>query len=583
MGDTNILGFGVKQSDLDKLADITVSAENINLNTKKVFDKIVRKINKNPTDHQFQGLSGGYNAYANIIKYNLETFNAIKVYVKVKANTTLRVELIDPAQFNNANWWQRIPIIRKDKAITPQDDWVTIQFDQLVTPVLMNNIPYVYVAISTVETVTVVQLATHDVEVTNTDLGGYSHQYSVGGTQKNTTNGFRFYPSALNNVIFAFELLYIGYDGVEKEYLEQVFNQFNRSDDIVHYQNFYNCDGNEAHIYFSNFKKYLNKNYRYEYECFPYDLALATELRMGVQEEERFMKYNKLLTFGNNSQLAHINFFEKKFKEPDAVARFNHITVAKTNGAGLTVNMVCVGESTTADGIYTQRLLDIEANDDLTLVLKGTRGSVDTPNRHEGVGGMTMTWHNSHVDSAFTNTSGVFDYPAFITAIGNVVPDVISIQIGINAMLMVKNKYDLAFYVDREMAATTSFINNIKAAQPNTKFIVNTCILPSERQSSFGKNYSTYLNQDLYRESVQTYNEALFNLFKNRESENLYLNCGMTLSLDCVNGFAVESKLLSEHTTITATRGANAVHPFEYGYKLMGDALWACLKYIYRP
>lgn len=593
VADANVLrgaSDAVKKIGEKGFAALESNVTKIDANTLKTFDKVVKTLNSNPIDNRFLTTNGGYNGYATPIKYDGETFNAVKVFIKVKANTTLRVQLFDPAIFaTDDSWWTRKPIkigetyIKTDVAVKTSDRFVIVQLPITIEQSTF-TLPYYYLSISTEEATTGVMLAVHDVVIdTARDKGGYSDRYSVIDTQKNTNSGFRYYTTTEKLNAFYAELIHLNHDGVRTESIEDtLIDRPSISSNFVQYPNFYNCENIESHLYFRNFQKSLIKPYGYKYLCYPYGLSLAGSLRVGIQEDERLIKYNKALVMGNKNEIANVNFFDEYYQDTEATVPFNHITVAASNGSGQTCNIVCVGESTTAGGEMTQRLLDIEATDVLTLNCAGTRGT--GVNKHEGVGGKTMTWHLNDVDSAFTSATNTFNYPAFITAIGGVIPNIVSIQIGINAMLSVMNKYDLSTKIATEMASYTTFINNIKASQPTTKFIVNTCILPNEKQSAFAKNYDTFLSRDFYRESVQAYNEALIALFKDRESEGIYLNCTQTLGLDCVNAYTSEPILLSEHTTITESRGAinSGVHPSTYGYKLMGDALWACIKYIYK-
>lgn len=74
---------------------------------------------------------------------------------------------------------------------------------------------------------------------------------------------------------------------------------------------------------------------------------------------------------------------------------------------------------------------------------------------------------------------------------------------------------------------------------------------------------------------------SMFNTFRDRESEGIYLNCNMTLNIDTEIGFNSVNELISEHSTETKKRYNNAVHPNSVGYKMMGDALYSAIKYTF--
>ena len=559
-----------------KIDGLQASASEINENTLKTFDKAIKTFQKNPID----GAASVLTRYIVPYPYNNEEFNAIKTYIKVSKDTTVKAGIITETEMLK-DWWARKFLASGEIEVKTTDRYVEITLDKLVNSsnIIEDNF---YVYIGTEESVSAAYIALHNCEITDPSSSTLL-SYNLNNTNINTNNGNRTFPADYKDTYmnFWFQLIYKDNHGLRIESIEQSVYEEDELSEIINYPNFFNCEGVEAHIYFRNFQRSLIKDYGYKYNCNEYGLALAVANRIGIQEDERFIKYNTALVMGNKSAVANINFYDKFYQKVKERAVFNHITVDKNNGSGKTCKLVAIGESTTGNGLYLKRMQEISTTDVMSLTLLGTRISDGT--KHEGVGGKTMTWQISDAGSAFTNASGVLDYSSFVTTVGGT-PDVISIQLGINAMLLFREDYARQKYINQEMGAYFSFINHVKLTHAATKFIINTCILPSELQSSFGLNYDTYISRDFYRESIQKYNEALISLFKDRENEGIYLNCTQTLALDCMYGYDTEEKVLSKHTEKTLKRGVvgAGVHPSTYGYKLMGDALWACIKYIYK-
>lgn len=142
----------------------------------------------------------------------------------------------------------------------------------------------------------------------------------------------------------------------------------------------YAVDGLQSNIYFDNL--IIPK-----YELFEWNVNGG----VGIQQEERFT----YTPAANSTKFDHA-------MEVMAIDAFHGFEVAKSSftlrqaasdgGTGVTRNCIFIGDSTTAGGKYTQRIVNLSDSDVMTVNLQGTRGSGN--NQHEGRGGWRVAQYN---------------------------------------------------------------------------------------------------------------------------------------------------------------------------------------------
>lgn len=113
--------------------------------------------------------------------------------------------------------------------------------------------------------------------------------------------------------------------------------------------------------------------------------------------------------------------------------------VSANAGNGQTKKVLFIGDSKTDAGVYTQCLLDMFANDPMSIQLLGTRGNTET-NRHEGRSGWSAenycennAWRGVIEDSPFFNpATQTFDFAYYMAQNGYDGVDYVFINLGTN-------------------------------------------------------------------------------------------------------------------------------------------------------
>lgn len=554
---------------LQNLKGINSSANEIDSNTKKTFTKIVKEFHHNPLNNAFSSTT---NAFANAYPYSGEVFNAVKLFINVEKKCNIKVAIFLPSELSK-EWYNRTAVVNKTITVTPNDDYITVDFEQTLNSTKLTE-SHFYIAVRTEDTVGV-RLALNNC-IVDYSTNYLTPKYSVIGTQAVTIDAkFRWYDVAISDVtpyLFWCQLLHLNYNGINKEYVEQIVKEQTITNDsekleVCNYPIYYNLQGLESNIYYKNM----------QYNDIEYAINIKTDKSIGRTQKERWN--NPKTTVLTNIYYSMSFEWQNKYLNNIASSRIKIQNILPTAGAGITTTVLCVGDSTTEAGLYTQRMLDIDAVDSMNITLIGKKGT--GLNKFEGYGGKTASWYLTNTAFSPFIFNGIFDFSQYLSSNSFQNPGVISIHLGINDILSIKTLEESRTKLQNAANDISTLIANIKASVPTVKFIINTCIVPAN-QDAFGVNYTTQLSKNIYKTNLHKYNSLLISTFRDRESEGIYLNCNMSLNIDTEIGFDSTNELISEHSTETKKRYNNAVHPNSVGYKMMGDALWSCLKYIHR-
>ena len=161
----------------------------------------------------------------------------------------------------------------------------------------------------------------------------------------------------------------------------------------------------------------------------------------------------------------------------DLKAVYNVVPVNPTAGAGLTKNIMVLGDSIVANGNITKHLRDLFNTDVMDVNFIGTLNTYgdDVPN-HEGRGGWTA-WHYTHVGEYNDNVNAFWDGTKF--NFSNYMEtnnfdgiDVVVINLGINDSL---NDAYLARLIDDY----NIIINSIREYNSQCAIIINLPLLPA--------------------------------------------------------------------------------------------------------
>lgn len=244
---------------------------------------------------------------------------------------------------------------------------------------------------------------------------------------------------------------------------------------------------------------------------------------------------------------------------------FTFETVSKDAGAGTTKRCLMIGDSLTNNGGYTQRLLDLFADDPMDIVLLGTRGS--GLNKHEGRGGWSLQDYNSDSHKAglsnpfFDPTTNGFNFSYYMTEQGYEGVDYVFINLGTND----RGRQNSAIIED-----LNNIIDSIKEYDSN---IVISVWLPPARglcenvdQDNLLETFSTLVIDKLF---IDTYSEdSSINLIPVYTNINPYLD------------FPMVKAEISDTGSYDLVYTNNKVHPSVDGYYHIGDVIYAWIKFF---
>ena len=239
-------------------------------------------------------------------------------------------------------------------------------------------------------------------------------------------------------------------------------------------------------------------------------------------------------------------------------------------GSGETPKVMAIGDSTTEAGHYTQQLTNIASTDSMGIQLIGTIGS--TSNRNEGRGGWTVAKYLTE-ESPYIY-SGAWDFTQFLTDNSLDTPEYVYVHLGINDMSQNGRDNDIAatakaleVLIDME-----TFVTNLTTSLPLAKIVLNLVIPPGAEDFGFKWRY---------KRAITIYNNLLIARFKGREASRIYINGNFLAYLDNKYAYPTSTQQMNPHDSTTVeTYQTDYIHPKTFGYYMMGDAMWAHLKYM---
>ncbi|MGI5819785.1 MAG: SGNH/GDSL hydrolase family protein [Armatimonadota bacterium] len=266
-------------------------------------------------------------------------------------------------------------------------------------------------------------------------------------------------------------------------------------------------------------------------------------------------------------------------------------------GEGREIAVLCIGDSLTAASQYTQRLVELFAEDEaveLTLIGEAGPGG-DTGNRHEGYGGWSFgrfvtAWDTEdyreidgrqrRVRSPFVfeiDAAPRLDFQRYLNANnGGEPPDFITILLGCNDTFSADEE-TIDERIDAMFEHATALIAAIRIAAPETPIGLLALVPPAASQDAFGANYRSGQTRWQYRRNQHRVVEREYEAWSGRADEGLFL-IPAHLNLDTVWGFPRVNVPANAYAQTTVSRMSNGVHPGPAGYYQIGDSIYCWLK-----
>lgn len=258
-------------------------------------------------------------------------------------------------------------------------------------------------------------------------------------------------------------------------------------------------------------------------------------------------------------------------------------SIEKTSGAGITRNVLLIGDSTTAPGIYARELKALfEAETEpMNIRLLGTLGNGGAEvgaetGYHEGHGGYscktycTTAYHNGYNNHFYNPTTQTFDFSYYMTYTGFTNIADVFIVMGINDVAAMED-YDEMMTYFRQMVTSIRSANSFDGQPARVFFAL--CIPPAEYEYSDMNN-----NSQRSKTRRLLLHDRLIEEWGNRESEGFYI-VPLNLSIDPEHDFKTEQRARSFRDQTMVTYCTDNVHPSTIAYNKMADRIRTYIKY----
>ena len=247
------------------------------------------------------------------------------------------------------------------------------------------------------------------------------------------------------------------------------------------------------------------------------------------------------------------------------------VPVSKTAGAGMTRNVMFIGDSITANGLYPKEVANLFANDVMNVNLIGTVNIGGVP--HEGHGGWTSkdfcetTSFNDYTNAFYNPATKTFDFTYYMNTNGFESVDDVFINLGINDMAKNLGLENIIRYYNK-------MINSIRAYNPKIRIFIGLCILPYSGKYSTVHNYTQF-----WKSQRLALHERLIEEYDERESEGIYV-VPFNLTIDTEHDFKfVEKPLSRRNDAVKVKYCTDVVHPSTVAYNKMADMAYWYIKY----
>ena len=242
---------------------------------------------------------------------------------------------------------------------------------------------------------------------------------------------------------------------------------------------------------------------------------------------------------------------------------YTTIRVVSKNASQTTANVLCVGDSLTAEGTWVKEFrnrLDADGFSNVKLIGSQTSGSA----KHEGHAGWSYaSYLASSAENPFWNTgTSSLDFANYMTTLGlsGQTIDYCIILLGWNE----SNRSETEF-----IANVNRFCAALRTAYPNCKILFVGLQIPS--QDGLGDNYGCAWNwrqKCNFVHNLDKWYQEVVSSLSNSTSVQL---CGQ---FDTENNMPTGECQVNRRNPKTETYGTNGIHPNEYGYLQIADAVY---------
>ena len=355
-------------------------------------------------------------------------------------------------------------------------------------------------------------------------------------------------------------------DYVRKQYVDETISDVKSSieeainpAEIVLPSTLYGVVGLEINVYKENLLLY-NRLKKVAY----------IHTRFGNEQDDRRIVWNPSSTSLNNIN-KNFEVFTDGLKT--VKNKSIKIMVAPKDTGSSTKKVLIIGDSKVDNGYISSHFLHNFDDDNMSVVLLGTKYNWSEDNRNEGYGGKTAKWFCTDSKSPFCN-NGAFDFANYLSQNSIEMPDFVFINLGTNDCGLSAMGFETTY-----ITYISEMISSIHSVSKNIHVIVGLCEGISTAKDI---NNAEFLNWDL-NYKIQLLHKKTIEELDNKTDEKIWL-CPMYMGMDLehdYNGTEVPLSARDEgKTNKTRFKISDNVHQNEVGYWKNADYMYALVKNI---
>jgi lysophospholipase L1-like esterase len=194
------------------------------------------------------------------------------------------------------------------------------------------------------------------------------------------------------------------------------------------------------------------------------------------------------------------------------------------------------------------------------------------------VTGTTISFYYTDPTSIFVY-SGVFNFGQYLTdnSVTLSSGDWVLIHLGINDIIPVTSDAAMLTKIRTMTSQLNGMITSIKAAVSGIRIALCLTIAPDHQQDGFGAAYGSLYGRARYKRNRDLWVEHMIATYDLNKQANVYL-VPFHCAVDTRNNFPQSTVVVNARNAATYSRSVGGVHPSDYGYWQMADALYCFLR-----
>lgn len=174
--------------------------------------------------------------------------------------------------------------------------------------------------------------------------------------------------------------------------------------------------------------------------------------------------------------------------------------------------------------------------------------------------------------------NGQVDFGHHLAANSLATPDVVLIELGVNDCFGQTTDDGVVSLTTTAFSQLDTLIASIKATNSNVK--IGLCLSPKYAdQDAFGIDYGASYTAWRCSRNIAIWNRELIKKYENSETQNIYV-VASGFNVDTLTSYPTIQQPINSHNSTLIDVQSNSVHPYDKGYKQIGDMMFVFIKAI---